>query len=475
MPQRIAILPVYSISRSLILALSLSSMLVLPGLHPGFVNTASAESSEAKEPLKGPAISSFTLKNGLEVVVIPDRRAPVVTHMLWYKVGAADEKPGKSGIAHYLEHLMFKGTKTVADGVFSAKVAEIGGQENAFTSTDYTGYYQKVTPQALGEMMRLEADRMVNLVLTDATVLPERDVIQEERRSRTDNNPGSQLGEAVQAALFQNHPYGIPVIGWQHEVQQLTKEDAIEFYNKYYTPNNAVLVVAGDVSAEDVRELAEKTYGKVARRAEPGPRVRPQEPEPRAARTVSLSDPRVTSSSWQRTFLVPSYTTAKPGEAEALDILGEIIGGSTTSRLYKRLVISTKLAASAGGYYQGGALDDTRFMLYATPRQGVSLEQVEKEIDKAVAELLEKGVNEKEVARGINRQLKSVIFSRDSQSTLARIYGASLVMGETLEDIEKWPERISKVTVDDVNAVARKYLKITRSVTGYLRPEKGKS
>ncbi len=440
-----------------------------------FGSIASADSNTAKENTKGPDVTSFILENGLQVVVIPDHRAPVVTHMLWYKVGSADEVPGKSGLAHYLEHLMFKGTKTVPGGVFSAKVAEIGGQENAFTTTDYTGYYQKVAPQALEEMMRLEADRMSNLVLTDATVLPERDVIQEERRSRTDNNPGSLLSEAVQASLYQNHRYGIPIIGWQHEVQQLTKEDAIEFYNKYYTPNNAVLVVAGDVTAELVKNLAEKTYGKVEIRAEPGKRVRPREPEPKAARIVSLSDPRVTSPSWQRTFLVPSYTTAEPGEAEALDILGEILGGSTTSRFYKQLVVKSKLAASAGAYYQGGALDDSRFMFYATPRQGVTLAQMEAEIEKTVSELLEKGVSEKEVARGINRQLKSVIFSRDSQSTLARIYGASLVMGETLEDIEQWPDRISKVTVEYVNKVARKYLKKNRSVTGYLRPEKSRS
>ncbi len=453
-----------------ILSRSIAPVLVAAGLSVAIQSSAFAETSKVGEEAKGPEVTSFTLENGLQVVVIPDRRAPVVTHMIWYRVGSADEAPGKSGIAHYLEHLMFKGTKTVPAGVFSAKVAEIGGQENAFTSTDYTGYYQKVSPKALEDMMRLEADRMSNLILTDATVLPERDVIQEERRSRTDNNPGSQLGEAVQAALYQNHPYGIPVIGWQHEVQALTKEDAISFYNKYYTPNNAVLVVAGDVSADEVKVLAEKTYGKVARRAEPGPRLRPQEPEPKAARTVSLSDPRVTSASWQRTFLVPSYTTAKPGEAEALDILGEILGGSSTSRLYKQLVISAKLAASAGGYYQGSALDNTRFMVYATPRQGVTLEQIEAEIEKVVDEVLDKGVTEKEVARGINRQLKSVIFSRDSQSALARIYGASLMVGETLEDIDQWPSRISKVTVEDVNAAARKYLKKTRSVTGYLRP-----
>ncbi len=453
--------------------LSLSTSLALAGLMQMPASLAARAETAKVAETKGPTITSFVLDNGMRVVVIPDRRAPVVTHMIWYRVGAADEKPGKSGIAHYLEHLMFMGTKTVANGEFSAKVAEIGGEENAFTSTDYTAYYQKVTPEALEEMMRLEADRMSNLVLTEEKILPERDVILEERRSRTDNSPAALLNEAVQSALFQNHPYGIPVIGWKQEMLKLTKDDAVAFYNKYYTPNNAVLVVAGDVSAERVRELAEKTYGKVARRAEPGPRIRPQEPEPRAARTVTLSDPRVTSPSWQRTYLVPSYTTARPGEAEALDILGEILGGSTTSRLYRQLVVKTKLAASAGGYYQGSALDDTRFMLYATPRQGVTLADLEKGMDKVISDILENGVSEKEVSRSINRQLKSVIFARDSQSTLARIYGASLMVGETLKDIREWPDRISKVTASDVNAVARKYLVKTRSVTGYLRPEKG--
>ncbi|MEM7041001.1 MAG: pitrilysin family protein, partial [Bacteroidota bacterium] len=205
--------------------------------------------TQANEEKSGPEVTSFFLDNGMQVVVIPDRRAPVVTHMVWYRAGSADEPPGKSGIAHYLEHLMFKGTKNTANGEFSKRVSEIGGQDNAFTSTDYTGYFQRVTPSALGEMMALEADRMENLVLTDELIIPEREVVQEERNSRIENNPGSMFGEAMRATLYQNHPYGTPVIGWEHEVNALTKDDAIAFYNKYYTPNNAILVVAGDVDA----------------------------------------------------------------------------------------------------------------------------------------------------------------------------------------------------------------------------------
>ena len=431
---------------------------------------ASVTAAEVKK--FGPEVTSFFLQNGLQVVVIPDHRAPVVTHMIWYKAGSADEPPGKSGIAHYLEHLMFKGTKTIKNGEFSARVSAIGGQENAFTSTDYTAYFQRVTPAVLEEMMTLEADRMENLVLKQETILAERDVVQEERNSRTENNPGSLLREAMGAALYQNHHYGIPIIGWQHEVNALNKDDAIAYYDKFYTPNNAILVVAGDVDAETVKSLAEKTYGKVKRRAEPGKRMRPSEPPPRAARRVEMSDARVRTPSYQRLYLVPSYNRAKKGEAEALEILSEIIGGGSTSRLYKALVIEQKLATSAGAWYQGGALDDTEFGFYGSPRGDKTLQEVEASIDKEIAKLLKDGVNEKEVARAQNRLIKSAVFAQDSQASLARIYGGSLALGSTIERIESWPSRIKAVTLESVNKAAREFLKKKRSVTGYLSPEK---
>jgi zinc protease len=208
---------------------------------------------------------TFTLDNGLEVVVVANRRAPIVTHMLWYKVGAADEPPGKSGIAHFLEHLMFKGTDTLGPGEFSDIIARNGGQENAFTSYDYTGYFQTVAKDRLDIIMKYEADRMTNLTLSDEVVLPERDVVLEERRSRIDREPGAQLGEALRAVLFLHHPYGVPVIGWEEEIRGLTSADAIDFYRRWYAPNNAVLIVAGDVDAEEVRALAETHTGSFPR------------------------------------------------------------------------------------------------------------------------------------------------------------------------------------------------------------------
>ena len=451
------------------------SLMLLAGmavLHQSQFAPATLGIASAAEEKMGPEVSSFFLDNGLQVVVIPDRRAPVVTHMIWYRAGSADEPPGKSGIAHYLEHLMFKGTKTTKNGEFSTRVAAIGGQENAFTSTDYTAYFQRVTPAALEEMMVLEADRMENLVLTNELIIPERDVVQEERNSRTENNPGSLLREAMTAALYQNHPYGTPIIGWQHEVNSLDKDDAIAFYDKFYTPNNAILVVAGDVEVATVKALATKTYGKVKRRAEPGKRMRPTEPPPRAARRVEMEDPRVRTPSYQRLYLVASYNTADDGEAEALEVLGELLGGGSTSRLYKSLVINQKIATSAGSWYQGGALDDTSFGVYGAPTNKTTLSEVEVAIDKEIAKLLESGVTDEEVAKTKSRLIKQAVFSQDSQSTLARIYGGSLVLGSTIDDIESWPERIRAVTSDSVNEVARKYLKKKRSVTGYLSPAK---
>ncbi|EFL88565.1 pitrilysin family protein [Ahrensia sp. R2A130] len=436
---------------------------------PSFAETTKPATQASASEKAGPQVTAFTLDNGMKVVIIPDRRAPVVTHMVWYKAGAADEPPGVSGIAHYLEHLMFKGTKTVESGEFSAKVAEIGGQENAFTSQDYTAYFQRVTPEVLPEMMRLEADRMENLVLEQAKILAERDVVIEERNARTENNPGSLLREAMAATLYKNHPYGIPVIGWAHEVDALTKDDAIAFYDKFYTPNNAILVVAGDVEPDAVKALAEETYGKVKRRAEPGVRKRPTEPEPRAARRVDMADHRVRTPSFQRLYLTPSYNTDENGEAEALEVLSEILG-SSTGRIYRSLVIDQKVAVSAGAWYQGGSLDSTEFGFFASPAQGKTLAEVEAATNAEIEKLVKDGVTSEEVTRASSRLVRSAVFSQDSQSSLGRIYGGSLSLGATIEDIEQWPERISAVTPEAVNKAARTYLKMRRSVTGTLVP-----
>ncbi|MEL7230149.1 MAG: pitrilysin family protein [Pseudomonadota bacterium] len=453
--------------RPLALAFAASAALITAAPVSGF---AAGETTKSEQKA-GPQVTSFFLNNGMQVVVIPDRRAPVVTHMVWYKAGSADEPAGKSGIAHYLEHLMFKGTKTTKAGEFSALIQSVGGQENAFTSTDYTAYFQRVTPELLPEMMRLEADRMENLVLDQEKILAEREVVQEERNQRTENNPGSILREAMAAALYQNHRYGIPIIGWEHEIDGLTKDDAIAFYDQFYTPNNAILVVAGDVTADTVRTLAKETYGKVKRRAEPGERMRAQEPPPRAARRITMSDARVRTPSFQRLYLVPSYRLAEGNEAEAMDIASEIIGSVSTSRLYRALVIRDKIATSAGAWYQGGSYDDTEFGFYGSPAPGKTLAEVEAATNAEIAKVLAEGVTQKEVERAQKRLIRSAVFAQDSQTTLARIYGGSLTLGSTIEKIQSWPERIQAVTVDDVNKALRKYIKIERSVTGHLTPE----
>ena len=300
----------------------------------------------------GPEIADFTLANGLELVVIPDHRAPVVTHMIWYKVGAADETPGKSGLAHFLEHLMFKGTAKNPTGKFSQVVARIGGQENAFTSQDYTGYFQRVPSDQLKTVMEFEADRMTGLQLTDEVVLPERNVILEEQNQRVGNNPPARLTEQVDAALFLNHPYGKPVIGWRHEMEELSRDDAIGFYRRFYAPNNAVVVIAGDIDPAQARALAEETYGKVARHGSIAPRIRAQEPPPVAVRSLTLADPRVEIPSIQREYLVPSFRTAKRGESEALEVLSHILGSGSNSRLYRALVVDKQVAVMASAWYE---------------------------------------------------------------------------------------------------------------------------
>ncbi|GAB4069994.1 insulinase family protein [Ancylobacter sonchi] len=423
----------------------------------------------APRPAEAAEVAQYTLDNGMQVVVVPDHRAPVVTHMVWYRVGSADEQPGKSGIAHFLEHLMFKGTATHPAGEFSQVVSKLGGQENAFTSTDYTAYFQRVAKEHLKTVMGFEADRMTGLVLTDEVVLPERDVVLEERRMRTDNDPGAQLSEAAQAAMYTNHPYGHPIIGWEDEIKQLNREDALAFYKRFYTPNNAILVVAGDVEPEAVKQLAEETYGKVARRAETAERVRPKEPVPRAERRLTLADARVGQPSLSRAYLVPAYRNEKK-DSVALDVLAQVLGGGSTSRLYRELVVEQGLAAGAGAWYQSTALDDTRFGVSATPRPDVDMAKLETAMDAVIAKLAADGPEAAELERAKTRLVAEAIYAQDNQATLARIYGAALATGTTVDDVRNWPDEVKQVTADEVKEVARRYLVPARAVTSELLP-----
>jgi zinc protease len=418
----------------------------------------------------GSDVADFTLANGLEIVVVPDHRTPVVTHMVWYKVGSADETPGQSGLAHFLEHLMFKGTAKNPAGRFTQVVATLGGQENAFTTADYTAFFQRIARGHLEEMMAFEADRMTGLVLSDENVLPERKVVLEEYNMRIANSPDARLGEQISAALYLNSPYGRPVIGWHHEIEQLTRADALAFYHRFYTPNNAVVVIAGDVSPDEVKAMAEKTYAKVPRVAEVPPRARPQEPQPAAPRTVMLADPRVAQPSMQRVYLVPSYAKAKQ-DAAALEVLAHVLGRGQTSRLYRALVVDRHVAINAGGYYQGSALDETSFGVYALPQPGTAFPVVESAIDDVIADLVKNGVSAEELDRVKTRMIADAVYAQDNQAALARWYGTALATGQTVKDVQGWPDLIRSVTADEVRDAARKWLQPRRSVTGYLVKE----
>jgi len=417
-----------------------------------------------------PAVSHFTLENGLELVVIPDRRAPVVTHMVWYRTGAADDPVGQSGVAHFLEHLMFKGTAKYPAGTLESAVNELGGQLNAFTTADITVYFETVPPDALGQMMDIEADRMRNLVLPEEVIDAERSVVLDERRQRVESQPGSILAEQVSATLFQNHPYRIPVIGWEHEIEALSREDALSFYGQHYAPNNALVVVAGDVEAGAVRQMAEDTYGNVERGPDLPPRARPQEPPAQASRTVTLSDARVSLPSFIRNWVVPSYRQAENGEAEALDVLSAILSDGPQSRLYQALVVEAGIAAQARTSYDGGAFDYGRFVLYGAPRPGTTIEALEAAVDAEVDDIIANGISEAELDRVKTRFIRSTIFARDDQVNMAQTYGLWLTTDRSIADVAEWPDRIRAVTADDIKAVAAKYLRPATAVTGYLLP-----
>lgn len=415
----------------------------------------------------GPEVSTFTLDNGMEAVVIEDHRAPVVTHMVWYRVGAADEPAGASGVAHFLEHLLFKGTDEIPSGEFSKIIAANGGQDNAFTSQDYTAYFQRIASDRLDLVMRMEADRMRDLQLDENDVNTEREVVIEERNSRTDSNPQAQFYEHMNSAQYLNHPYGSPVIGWRHEIEELNLADAVRFYRRFYAPNNAILVVAGDVDPAEVERLAKIHYGPVAPSdAKPG--ERPQEPPQRARRIVDMTDAKVRQPFVTRSYLTPSYVTAETGVGEALDVLSEIVGGGTSARLSRALVLDQEIALNAGAYWSGVARDGATFDWYVVPVEGVSLEDAEAAADAVMAEIAENGPTEAELERAKTVLVSTSIYSQDSQATMARMYGAALTVGLTVDDVREWPERVRAVTAEQVRDAARA-LRIEESVTGYLR------
>ncbi|MEQ9109614.1 MAG: pitrilysin family protein [Rhodospirillaceae bacterium] len=414
---------------------------------------------------------TFMLGNGMQVVVIPNHRVPIVSHMVWYKVGSADEEPGKAGIAHFLEHLMFKGTPTYPAGEITDLVARNGGQQNAFTSYDYTAYYQNIAVDRLPMMMELEADRMRNLILSEEDVRVERDVVLEERRMRVDSRPASILSERLDAALWVTNRYGTPVIGWEEEIQALNREDAFDFYHRWYAPKNAILVVAGDITLKELRPLAERTYGKI----EPVDSVTSRERStflPQSADVrVTMEDERVRQARWQRTYVAPSVNVGNREQTYALQVASEILGGGSTSRLYQSLVVDQAVAASAGAYYMDDMVSWGRFVLSISPSPGVEVTDLEAAIDTALADIETNGFTEDEVERAKTRLQAEVIYAKDSPTGAAQTVGSLLAVGLTLEEIEAWPERVADITLTQVNEAIRDLLSESPTGTGILLPK----
>src|SRR5262245_4812821 len=415
--------------------------------------------------------SEFSLSNGMQVVVIPDRRAPVVTHVVWYRIGGADNIAGQSGLAHFLEHLMFKSTARLKTGELSNVVARLGGRDNAVTTHDATYYFQRLPKEHLKTAMTMEADRMRNLKLIDQEVATERQVVIQERRSVVDSKPLAILDELISASLYLNHPYRVPVIGWGPEIPKLSRELALEFYNRFYAPNNAMLIVAGDVTQAEVKKLAQDTFGRVRPRAGLARPPRPVEPPQLAARRVELRDPRAGTLSMQRFYLAPSYKTAEPGEAEAIDVLVTILGDGPTSRLYQRLVEEKGVAANAGASYSGVALDGGTINVYAVGGDRVTQGALEQGIDVVLAQFIKEGPTEEELEQAKSSMIASYIYTADNQASLAQRYGANLVIGRTIADIEERPVRLARVSAADVKKAAAKYLALQSSVTGFLIPQ----
>lgn len=421
------------------------------------------------QPLFADQVTDFTLANGMQVVVIEDHRAPVVTQMVWYKTGRADEVAGQSGIAHFFEHLMFKGTDTIKPGEFSEIVAANGGSDNAFTSNDYTAYFQRIAADKLELMMQLESDRMVHLNLSAENVATEKQVILEERNQRVDSDPGALFSEQMNAAQFLNHPYGIPVIGWRHEIEQLTREQALAFYAAYYAPNNAILVVAGDVEPADVKTLAEKYYGVLKPSDKIQPRLRPSEPPQLAERRLSMADPRVAQPYVSRSYLAPERNSGDQKQAAALTILAEVLGGSgTTSVLTRALSFETQTAVYASASYTGTSVDPDTFNLVVVPSEGVTLQQAEDAMDAVLAKFLETGVDPVDLERIKTQVRASEIYKQDDASDVAQEYGAALAVGLTVQDVQDWPNVLQSVTAADVLQAAKSVLQRKNAVTGWL-------
>tara|TARA_R110001583_G_scaffold195118_2_gene369486 strand:+ start:2869 stop:4254 length:1386 start_codon:yes stop_codon:yes gene_type:complete len=397
-----------------------------------------------------------TFANGMKVIVKEDRRAPSVVHMVWYRTGSMDEPEGVSGVAHVLEHLMFKGTKTLKAGEFNKRVAAVGGRDNAFTSKDYTAYFQQVPPSHLGQMMTLEADRMRNLVITDGEFARERAVVQEERRLRTDDQPRALVYEQLMSTAFQAHPYRRPVIGWMSDLEAMKAEDARTWYRRWYAPNNAYLVVVGDVDHKSVFEMAREHYGKIKANPLPERRIsaEPEQQGPRSAVVKAPAELPYLAMAWK----VPALRNPDADrDAYALQVLAAILDGYDGARLNSRLVRDSRIAMSAGAGYDGTGRGPSLFYLDGVPAAGQSMESLETALRAELQRIRDEGVSEAELNRVKTQALASKVYKRDSLMGQAMEIGYIEAAGLSWRDDERLLEGLREVTADEVRSVAQRY------------------
>jgi zinc protease len=416
---------------------------------------------------------STTLSNGMEVVVVENHRTPAATHMVWYKVGAGDEVIGDSGLAHYLEHLMFKGTNIVEPGDFSKKVKAWGGNDNEFTSWDYTAYFQTIPKDKLPDVMMMEADRMRNLNFSDESALTERDVIIQERKERTDSNPSAQLSESMRAALFINHPYGRPIIGWDNELKKLTPDAARQFYKRYYAPDNAILVISGDVNAQDIFEKAESIYGIIKASKTPDRSDWPKVPYIYGSSVVTHEHNSIKQPIWRKLYRTASAVD-QYDDFLALEVFEKIIGGNT-GLLYQSLVVDNALASNVSFYASGIGVSDGTISISAKPLENVTLGQIENAIDAVLQSVSNDGITTDQINNAVQQIQDESVYELDSLTGPAMMLGYQIASGLTLNQAETMTQDLERVTPNDIQNVIRKYLLPDsdhyHAVTGKLLPK----
>ena len=424
-------------------------------------------------PLAQPALANpfeTTLANGMKLIVKEDRRAPSVVHMVWYRAGAMDEPDGVSGVAHVLEHMMFKGTEDVGPGEFNKRVAAVGGRDNAFTGKDYTAYFQQVPPTQLPAMMALEADRMQNLVLTDDEFRRELEVVKEERRLRTDDQPRALVFEQLMATAYQAHPYRRPVIGWMPDLEAMQPGDARTWYERWYAPNNAWLVVVGDVDHREVFREAEKHYGSVAANELPARRISPEPAQrgPRASVVKAPAELPYLAMAWQ----VPALRDpANDREAYALQVLAAVLDGYDGARLTRRLVRDQHIAVSVGASYDTGNRGPALFYLHGVPAAGTTPEALQAALRAEIQRIRDEGISAEELARVKTQAVAGEVYKRDSLMGQAMEIGYLESAGLSWRDEAKLLEGLRAVTAEEVQAVARRYFDDDTLSTARLEPQ----